>query len=276
MHDLKYIRENPDAFDAALARRGAPAIASEIVALDEKRRALLTRLQEGQARRNEASKAIGAAMGKGDHAVADALKTEVAALKETMPQLEEQERALGAELEAVLASLPNLPFDDVPQGADENDNVEIARWGQQRNFDFDPRDHADLGPALGLDFETGVKLSGARFTFMRGQIARLNRALGQFMLDQQTGVNGYTESNTPVLVNDAAMYGTDKLPKFADDSFRTTDGRWSCPTANCCFAPAIWVSARARPTIWRSGYRGRGCIARLAAVRTAAISRRGG
>ena len=239
MHDLKYIRENPDAFDAALARRGAPAIASEIVALDEKRRALLTRLQEGQARRNEASKAIGAAMGKGDHAVADALKTEVAALKETMPQLEEQERALGAELEAVLASLPNLPFDDVPQGADENDNVEIARWGQQRNFDFDPRDHADLGPALGLDFETGVKLSGARFTFMRGQIARLNRALGQFMLDQQTGVNGYTESNTPVLVNDAAMYGTDKLPKFADDSFRTTDGRWLIPTAEVSLTSSV-------------------------------------
>jgi seryl-tRNA synthetase len=239
MHDLKMIRENPAAFDAALARRGAAAVADQIVALDERRRAVLTKVQDGNARRNEASKAIGAAMGKGDTATADALKAEVAALKETMPQLEEEERTLGAELDALLAAIPNLPFDDVPQGADENDNVEISRWGQQRNFDFAPRDHADLGPPLGLDFETGVKLSGARFTFMRGQMARLNRALGQFMLDHQTGVNGYAECNTPVLVGDAAMYGTDKLPKFADDSFRTTDGRWLIPTAEVSLTSSV-------------------------------------
>ncbi len=239
MHDLKSIRENPQAFDAALARRGASPVAAEIVALDERRRAVLTQLQDGQARRNEASKAIGAAMGKGDHATAEALKAEVAALKESMPALEEQERALGAELDAILAAIPNLPLDDVPDGADETGNVEISRWGTLRDFDFAPKDHADLGPPLGLDFETGVAISGARFTFMRGQMARLNRALGQFMLDHQTGVNGYAECNTPVLVNDAAMYGTDKLPKFADDSFRTTDGRWLIPTAEVSLTSSV-------------------------------------
>jgi seryl-tRNA synthetase len=196
-------------------------------------------VQDGQARRNEASKAIGAAMGQGDTARADALKAEVAALKESMPALEEQEKALGAELDAILAAIPNLPLDDVPQGADETENVEVARWGEQRAFDFAPKDHADLGPPLGLDFETGVAISGSRFTFMRGQVARLNRALGQFMLDHQTGVNGYAECNTPVLVNDAAMYGTDKLPKFADDSFRTTDGRWLIPTAEVSLTSSV-------------------------------------
>lgn len=239
MHDLKNIRENSQAFDAALARRGAPAAADEIVALDERRRAVLTELQDGQARRNEASKAIGAAMGKGDTATAEALKAEVSALKESMPALEEEERRLGAELDGILAALPNLPFDDVPDGADEQDNVELARWGELRNFDFQPKDHSEIGPPLGLDFETGVAISGARFTFMRGQMARLNRALGQFMLDHQTGVNGYGECNTPVLVNDAAMYGTDKLPKFADDSFRTTDGRWLIPTAEVSLTSSV-------------------------------------
>ena len=239
MHDLKMIRENPEAFDAALARRGASPVGAQIVALDERRRALLTQVQDGQARRNEASKAIGAAMGQGDSARADALKAEVAALKETMPALEEQERALGAELDALLAAIPNLPMDDVPQGADESENVEVARWGEPRTFDFAPKDHADLGPTLGLDFETGVAISGSRFTFMRGQVARLNRALGQFMLDHQTAVNGYAECNTPVLVNDGAMYGTDKLPKFAEDSFRTTDGRWLIPTAEVSLTSSV-------------------------------------
>ena len=239
MHNLKMIRENPEAFDAALARRGASPVGAQIVALDERRRALLTQVQDGQARRNEASKAIGAAMGQGDSARADALKAEVAALKETMPALEEQERALGAELDALLAAIPNLPMDDVPQGADESENVEVARWGEPRIFDFAPKDHADLGPPLGLDFETGVAISGSRFTFMRGQMARLNRALGQFMLDHQTAVNGYAECNTPVLVNDGAMYGTDKLPKFAEDSFRTTDGRWLIPTAEVSLTSSV-------------------------------------
>jgi seryl-tRNA synthetase len=239
MHDLKYIRENPEAFDAALKRRGAAAVSASLLALDEKRRAIQTEMQAAQARRNEVSKAIGAAMGKGDTATAEALKAEVASLKDSMPQMEEQERALASELETALATLPNLPSDDVPDGADESENVEQLRWGQQRNFDFEPKDHADLGPALGLDFETGVAMSGARFTFMRGQMARLNRAIGQFMLDHQTQVNGYSECNTPVLVNDAAMYGTDKLPKFADDSFRTTDGRWLIPTAEVSLTSSV-------------------------------------
>jgi seryl-tRNA synthetase len=239
MHDLKLIRENPAAFDAGLARRGASPVADEIVNLDERRRAVLTQLQDGQARRNEASKAIGAAMGQGDHAKADALKAEVGVLKETLPQLEEQERALGAELDTMLAALPNLPFDDVPDGKDENDNVELTRWGTLRDFDFEPKEHSDIGPPLGMDFETGVAMSGARFTFMRGQIARLNRALGQFFLDQQTGVNGYTECVTPYMIKTEAAYGTGQLPKFAEDLFQTTDGRWLISTAEMSLTNAV-------------------------------------
>ncbi len=221
MHDLKYIRENPEAFDAALKRRGAEAVSASILALDETRRVVQTEMQNTLARRNEASKAIGAAMGKGDAVTAEALKGEVVKLKDTLPKLEEQERAAGAKLETLLAALPNLPAEDAPDGADENDNMEIACWGEQRNFDFEPKDHADLGPLLGLDFETGVKLSGARFTFMRGQMARLNRALGQFMLDKHTVDNGYSECVTPYLVRDHAMFGTGQLPKFGEDSFST-------------------------------------------------------
>jgi seryl-tRNA synthetase len=239
MHDLKFIREYPADFDAALLRRGAGAVSSEILALDEQKRAIQTELQDCQARRNEASKAIGAAMGQGDKEKAEALKAEVGALKSKMPELEDQERAMVMQLDAMLAGLPNLPFDDVPLGTDESDNVELSKWGEPRSFDFEPKDHADLGPPLGLDFETGVKISGSRFTFMRGQMARLNRALGQFMLDHQTSAHGYSECNTPVLVSDGAMYGTDKLPKFADDSFRTTDGRWLIPTAEVSLTSSV-------------------------------------
>jgi seryl-tRNA synthetase len=239
MHDLKYIRENPQDFDAALIRKGAAPVAASVLALDENRRALLTEMQNAQARRNEASKAIGAAMGKGDTATAEALKAEVAALKDTLPALEEQERAAGEELDALLAGLPNLPADDTPDGADETENVEIARWGTPRSFEFEPRDHADLGPVLGLDFETGVAISGARFTFMRGQMARLNRALGQFMLDYQTGQRGYTECATPYLVRQESLFGTGQLPKFAEDNFQTTDGRWLIPTAEVSLTNSV-------------------------------------
>ncbi|CAN1493674.1 SerS Seryl-tRNA synthetase [Sphingomonadaceae bacterium] len=239
MHDLKSIRENPSAFDAGLARRGAAAASAEILALDERRRAVLSELQEGQARRNEASKAIGAAMGKGDTVTAEALKAEVGALKEKLPLLEEQERAVSTELDALLASIPNLPFDDVPDGADEKDNVEVARWGDPRAFDFEPKDHSEIGPPLGLDFETGVAISGARFTFMRGAMARLNRALGQFMLDHQTSVNGYSECATPYLVRTESLFGTGQLPKFAEDNFQTTDGRWLIPTAEVSLTNSI-------------------------------------
>ena len=239
MHDLKYIRENPQDFDAALIRRGAAPVAASVLALDENRRAVLTEMQNAQARRNEASKAIGAAMGKGDIATAEALKAEVAALKDTLPALEEQERAAGEELDTLLAGLPNLPADDTPDGADETENVEIARWGTPRSFEFEPRDHADLGPVLGLDFETGVAISGARFTFMRGQMARLNRALGQFMLDYQTGQRGYTECATPYLVRQESLFGTGQLPKFAEDNFQTTDGRWLIPTAEVSLTNSV-------------------------------------
>jgi seryl-tRNA synthetase len=239
MHDLKYIRENPFDFDAALMRRGAAPVAASILVLDENRRAILTEMQNAQARRNDASKAIGAAMGKGDNATAEALKAEVAQLKDTLPQLEERERAAGMELDALLAGLPNLPAADTPDGADETENVEIARWGEPRNFDFEPRDHADIGPSLGLDFETGVAISGARFTFMRGQMARLNRALGQFMLDHQTAQRGYTECATPYLVRQESLFGTGQLPKFAEDNFQTTDGRWLIPTAEVSLTNSV-------------------------------------
>ena len=165
MHDIKYIRENPEAFDAALARRGLEPVAMEIVALDETKRALATEVQQAQARRNEASKAIGQAMGQGDTDKAEALKAEVGELKKSLPVLEEKERDVGAKLRDMLATIPNLPADDVPDGADEDDNVEISTWGEKRAFDFEPQEHADFAPALGMDFESGARISGARFTF---------------------------------------------------------------------------------------------------------------
>ncbi len=239
MHDIAYIRTNPEAFDAALARRGADPVADRIVALDAKKREASTKVQQAQSRRNEASKAIGQAMGQGDTDKAEALKAEVAEIKASMPDWEEAASAAGAELDNLLATLPNLPAEDVPDGNNEHDNVEVHQWGQKREFDFEPKEHADLGPALGMDFETGAKLSGARFTFLRGDMARLHRALAQFMLDKQTRENGYTECNTPVLVNDDAMYGTDKLPKFAEDSFRTTDDRWLIPTSEVSLTASV-------------------------------------
>ena len=239
MHDIRLIRETPDAFDAGLARRGVAPASAELLALDAERRDVATRMQMAQNRRNEASKAIGQAMGKGDAATADALKAEVAELKQSLPALEELDRALSERMNDVLARLPNLPHDDVPPGEDEAGNVEISRWGEKREFSFRPKEHADLGPALGLDFETGAAISGARFTFLRGQMARLQRAIGQFMLDTQTAANGYTECAPPLLVRDDAVFGTGQLPKFADDLFRTTDGRWLIPTAEVSLTNAV-------------------------------------
>jgi len=239
MHDIKFIRENPEAFDAGLARRGVEPQSSAILAIDSARRAVATRMQEAQSRRNEASKAIGAAMGRGDKVEAERLKAEVASLKDVLPALEAEDRDLLARLTDALAQLPNLPDASAPDGEDETQNVEVSRWGTPRAFTFAPSEHADLGPPLGLDFETGALIAGARFTFLRGQMARLQRAIGQFMLDHQTTVNGYAECNTPVLVRDEAMYGTDKLPKFAEDSFRTTDGRWLIPTSEVSLTSSI-------------------------------------
>ena len=239
MHDIRLIRDDPAAFDAALARRGVEACSDAILALDAERRAVATRMQEAQSRRNEASKAIGKAMGQGDTEAAEALKAEVAELKQTLPELEAQEKYFGAKLQDELARIPNLPLDDVPDGADEDANVEVGRWGHPREFSFKPKEHADIGPALGLDFETGATISGARFTFLRGQMARLNRAIGQFMLDRQTGGNGYMECAPPLLVRDEAVFGTGQLPKFADDLFQTTDGRWLIPTAEVSLTNAV-------------------------------------
>ena len=239
MHDIKFIRENPEAFDAGLARRGVAALSAEILTLDAQRRGVATQLQEAQNRRNETSKLIGAAMGKGDAAEAERLKGEVAGLKDTLPALETDERDLNKRLADALAIVPNLPASDVPDGSDESQNVEVARWGNPRTFAFTPQEHADIGPLLGLDFETGALISGARFTFLRGQMARLHRAFGQFMLDHQTIQNGYGECSPPVLVRDEAMFGTDKLPKFAEDSFRTTDGRWLIPTSEVSLTSSV-------------------------------------
>jgi seryl-tRNA synthetase len=231
MHDIRFIRENPAAFNAGLARRGLEPAAEAILSLDAQARAVATEMQQGQARRNEASKAIGQAMAAKDSERAEALKAEVAALKDRLPALEAQDRELAGQLSDRLLSLPNLPADDVPEGPDETANVEEMRWGGPRVFDFAPQDHADFGPALGLDFESAAAMSGARFAALRGGMARLHRALAQFMLDRQTEQNGYEEVNPPLLVRDEALIGTGQLPKFADDLFRTTDGRWLIPTA---------------------------------------------
>ena len=239
MHDIRLIRENPESFDAALARRGLEPLAAGLIALDEERRALTTQVQVAQSRRNEASKLIGAAMAKGDKDAAEALKAEVAALKDAMPALEADADELAAKLKAALEIIPNLPAADVPHGAGEDENVELSRWGTPREFDFTAKEHADIAPALGMDFETGARLSGARFTFLRGDMARLHRALGQFMLDVQTREHGYEECNPPVLVGDDAMYGTDKLPKFAEDSFCTTNGRWLIPTSEVSLTASV-------------------------------------
>ena len=222
MLDIKWIRENPQALDAALKRRHAEPLSAEIVKLDAARRASLTKLQDAQERRNAASKEIGKAMAAKDMALADRLKAEVASLKESMTALEGEEKKLAAELDAILAAIPNVPLglNEVPDGKDENDNRELRRVGEPRRFDFTPIEHFDLGEKLGMmDFDAAAKMSGARFVVLKGQLARLERALAQFMLDLHTDVHGYEEVSPPVIVNDAAMIGTAQLPKFRDDQF---------------------------------------------------------
>jgi len=230
MHDLKSIREAAAEFDRGLARRGLPPHSERILALDADRRAAQTELQEIQTKRNDLSRGIGIAKAKG--APVEAIMAEVAAMKDRMAVLEGDDRRIGEELDALLAALPNLPASEVPDGADEHGNVEIRRWGDPRNFAFEAKQHFDLGEGLGLmDFGRAAKMSGARFTVLKGQLARLERALGNFMLDNHTLEFGYTEVVPPALVNDAAVFGTGQLPKFSEDLFRTTDGRWLIPTA---------------------------------------------
>jgi seryl-tRNA synthetase len=231
MHDIRLIRDNPEAFDAGLARRGLSPMAADLLALDETRRAVITELQAGQTRRNEASKAIGAAKAAKDEATASALMAEVATLKTRMPELEAEEKAAEEALSSQLAAIPNLPLADVPEGTDEDDNELVHERGTRPDFAFAIREHDEIGPPLGLDFETGVALAGARFTLVRGAAARLNRALGQFGLDVLTRDHGYEEVVPPLMVRDEAMFGTGQLPKFAEDLFQTTDGRWLIPTS---------------------------------------------
>ena len=232
MLDVRWIREEPAALDRALARRHSAARAGDILALDERRRSLIASLQAMQERRNAASKEIGAAKAAKDEARAAALMAEVTELKTRMPEDEVALKAAEAALDAALAELPNVPLDEVPEGADEKDNLELRQVGARPAFDFTPRQHFEIGEALGLmDFEAASKLSGARFVVLKGALARLERALGQFMLDLHTDKHGYTEVQPPLLVKDAALYGTAQLPKFAEDQFRTTDGFWLIPTA---------------------------------------------
>ncbi|MGK6321266.1 serine--tRNA ligase [Sphingomonas sp. DT-204] len=249
MHDIRLIRDDPAAFDAALARRGLEPQAAGLAALDERRRALITEIQVGQARRNEASKAIGAAKAQKDEATAQALMAEVAALKERLPALEDEEQQVGHELTTRLASIPNLALADVPDGADETDNALEKTVGEPPVLAFEAKEHDALGPALGLDFETGVALAGARFTLLRGPAARLHRALGQFMLDTLTREHGYEEVVPPLLVRDEAVYGTGQLPKFAEDLFRTTDGRWLIPTAEVSLTNIVREQILAEETL---------------------------
>ncbi len=232
MHDIKAIRENPDAFDKAWARRGLSSQTPAILKIDHDRRAVLAQLQDMQGKRNALSKLVGEAMKSGDKAKAEAIKTEVANLKDAITKGEEHERGFDAMMRDTLSSLPNLPLDEVPDGKDEHGNVEQHRWGNRPGMNFKPKQHFELGEALGqMDFETAARMSGARFTLLRNDLARMERALAQLMLDIQTEKNGYTECSVPLLVNDNAVYGTDQLPKFAEDLFRTTDGRWLIPTA---------------------------------------------
>lgn len=230
MHDIKFIRDNAAAFDAGLARRDLPAMAADILAMDAAWRALTTEKQVLQQRRNQASKEIGQLKSKG--APADDLIKEVADIKDKMQQLDDAERTAGEDLEKRLASLPNLPFDDVPRGMDESENVEMRREGVIKAFDFQPIDHVDLGENLGqMDFEAAAKLAGARFVLLRGDLARLERALANFMIDLHTQEFGYTEVSPPVMVRDSALYGTGQLPKFSEDLFRVEGGFWMIPTA---------------------------------------------
>jgi seryl-tRNA synthetase len=232
MHDIKAIRENPKDFDAAMARRGLPAQAADLLKLDEKLRAAIAEKQEAETARNAASKMIGAAKAKGDDAEFERLRSEVGALKDKIEEAGNEETRIGTMLRDRLLSLPNIMADDVPMGADESANQELRQWGTPTDLGFAAKDHTALGEALGmLDFEAAAKISGARFAFLKGDLARLERALGAFMLDVQTQEHGFLEVAPPLLVRDNALIGTNQLPKFADDQFRTTTDHWLIPTA---------------------------------------------
>ncbi len=232
MHDIRAIRENPDAFDAAMARRGGAGASGEILALDEERRAKILAAETAQADQNKASKAVGAAKAKGDDAEFERLRALVAEKKAQVAQMQAEAKQLDQKLTDLLMSLPNLPHADVPDGADEDDNIELYRNATLRVFDFTPQEHYDLaGVKPGMNFELAAKLSGSRFVVLSGGVARIHRALAQFMIDTHVEENGLSETWTPVLVRPEMMYGTGQLPKFGEDSYRTTDDWWLVPTA---------------------------------------------
>ncbi|WP_375266061.1 serine--tRNA ligase [Planktotalea sp.] len=232
MHDIKAIRENPTDFDAALARRGDAPLSSELLSIDAVRRAKIQAAEEAQAEQNKASKLVRAAKASGDEAEFERLRALVAEKKAAVAQLNEEAKAEDARLTDMLARVPNLPADDVPEGADEEDNVEVKLWGTPRSFNFTAKEHFELeGVAASMDFDTAAKISGARFVMLKGAVARIHRALAQFMIDTHVDQNELIEVNSPVLVRDEAMYGTDKLPKFGDDSYQTTNGWWLVPTS---------------------------------------------
>jgi len=232
MYDIRWIRENADLFDKGLVSRGLEPLSKDLLALDDRRRAAISLAQSVQEKRNVFSKEIGQAIANKDTGRAEALKLEVARLKETLTASEDQEKQLIAALDAALSTIANTPLGSVPVGRDEHENVVRSVWGQPRDFSFLPKQHFEIGENLGLmDFETAAKMSGARFVINKGALARLERALGQFMLDLHTSVHGYQEVNPPILVKDHAMFGTGQLPKFADDLFRVLPDYWLIPTA---------------------------------------------
>ena len=261
MHDIKAIRDNPQDFDRGLAKRGLPPQSAVLIALDDERRSVIARLQAMQERRNAASKEIGQAMGKGDRTKAETLKAEVARIKDDMPAAEDALKGAEAKLHSALAAIPNLPAEDVPEGSDETANVEVHRHGEPRRLNT-AREHYELGEAMGLmDFETAAKISGSRFVVLKGALARLERALGNFMIDLHTREHGYTEINPPLIVRDETMFGTAQLPKFVDDQFHTTDGRWLIPTAEVSLTNLVRESVQEedalplRVTAWTPCFR---------------------
>ena len=232
MHDIRAIRDNPDAFDAALARRGDAPMSAQVLEIDSARRAKILAAEVAQADQNKASKLVGAAKASGDEAEFERLRALVSEKKAAVATLNEEAKAEDVRLSDLLARIPNLPADDVPMGADEADNVEVKLWGTPPTLDFDAKEHFELaGVGAAMDFDTAAKISGARFVMLKGSVARIHRALAQFMLDMHVDENGLTEVNSPVLVRDEAMYGTDKLPKFGEDSYQTTNGWWLVPTS---------------------------------------------
>jgi seryl-tRNA synthetase len=251
MHDIRAIRSNPEAFDAALSRRGDAPISSELLALDEARRTRILAAETAQAEQNRASKEVGAAKGRGDEAEFERLRALVAEKKSEVAAMQAEAKELDEKLDAMLAGIPNLPASDAPDGADENDNVEINRWGTPAALDFAAKEHFDLpSVARSMDFATAAKLSGSRFVVLKGAVARIHRALAQFMLDTHTEENGLTEVNGPVLVRAETMFGTGQLPKFGEDSYETTNGWWLIPTSEVTLTNTVageMVEAAALP-----------------------------